>query len=69
MHIIRLLVLALVALLGACSNPMDTPVPKDIAAMESIKPAIEKLKPEEKELFVAYIMRHTIGAAFGKALA
>jgi hypothetical protein len=36
--------------LAACSNPRDTPLPKDISKMESIKPAIEKLTPEEREL-------------------
>jgi hypothetical protein len=35
--------------------------------MESIKPALEKLTPEEKELVAGYVARHTIGAAFGAA--
>ena len=30
--------------------------------MESIKPAMEKLTPEEKKLAAGYIMRHTVGA-------
>jgi hypothetical protein len=33
--------------------------------MESIKPALEKLTPEERELAAGYIMRHTIGAKLG----
>lgn len=48
--------------LTACSGPMDTPLPRDLANMESIKPAMEKLNPEERELATGYIMRHTIGA-------
>lgn len=66
-HAPRLLLLALVALLAACSNPLDTPVPKDLGGLEAIKPAIEKLKPEERELFTGYMLRHTVGAAMGKA--
>lgn len=53
--------------LAACSGPRDTPLPKDISKMDTIKPALEKLSPEEKELVAGYIMRHTVGAAFGAA--
>ncbi len=35
--------------------------------MDSMKPAIEKLKPEEKELLAAYIMRYAVGAIFAPA--
>ncbi|MDL2336266.1 MAG: hypothetical protein QFE16_00345 [Pseudomonadota bacterium] len=54
------------ATLAACSGPRDTPLPQDISKMEAIKPAMEKLQPEERELVAGYVMRHTIGAAFGK---
>ena len=53
--------------LAACSGPRDTPLPKDISKMDTIKPAMEKLSPEDKELVAGYIMRHTVGAAFGAA--
>jgi hypothetical protein len=33
--------------------------------MDSIKPAMEKLTPEERELAAGYIMRHTFGAKLG----
>jgi hypothetical protein len=33
--------------------------------MDTIKPAMEKLTPEERELAAGYIMRHTIGAKLG----
>jgi hypothetical protein len=33
--------------------------------MESIKPQLEKLPQEERDLFAGYAMRHTIGAAMG----
>lgn len=61
------LVLSFLALLAltACSGPKDTPVPKELAAMESVKPALEKLTPEERELFAGYVMRHTLGAKLG----
>lgn len=52
---------------AACSNPHNTALPKDISSLDKIKPAIEKLTQEEKELLSGYIMRHTIGAAFGGA--
>jgi hypothetical protein len=62
-----LLMLCFVAALAACSNQYDTPIPKDLANIESIKPAIDKLAPDEKELVAAYIVRHTIGSALSTA--
>jgi hypothetical protein len=53
-------------LLVACSDPHDTKLPTDISKWsETVKPALEKLKPEEKELFAQYAVRHTMGAAMG----
>jgi len=52
-------------LLAACSGPKDTPLPRDLDKMDSIKPSMEKLAPEERELAAGYIMRHTIGAKLG----
>jgi hypothetical protein len=63
----RWIAVLFLVILIACSNPRDTPLPKDISKMESIKPAIEKLNPEERELVAGYIMRHTVGEAFGGA--
>jgi hypothetical protein len=51
--------------LTACSGPKDTPLPRDIDKMDAIKPEMEKLATEERELVVGYIMRHTIGAELG----
>lgn len=62
-----LLVLGAVALMG-CSNPKDTPLPADLAKMESLKPALEKLTQEERELVAAYVVRQTMGAALGGLL-
>jgi hypothetical protein len=52
-------------LLAACGDAKDTPLPRDLEKMESIKPSMEKLTPEERELAAGYIMRHTIGAKLG----
>lgn len=64
---IRRSLLALAVLLAACGSPLDTPLPKDLQSLESIKPQVEKLKPEERELLGGYLMRHTLGSALGKA--
>lgn len=61
------IIFLLLALATACSNPRNTKLPQDLAAMDSIKPSVEKLKPEERELLTGYIMRHTMGAAIGAA--
>jgi hypothetical protein len=52
-------------LLIACNGAKNTLIPRDIDKMESIKPAMEKLTPEERELAAGYIMRHTLGAKLG----
>lgn len=51
--------------LAACSGPRDTPLPRDLDKIESIKPAMEKLSPEERTLVTGYIIRHTVGASLG----
>lgn len=58
-------VLIFVIALGACSKPTDTVVPTSIDKMESIKPQIDKLTSEEKDLFSQYLVRHTLGNAMG----
>jgi len=65
-HYLRFLVLPLLFLVS-CSNPRDTPLPKDLSNIETIKPSLDKLSPEERGFVAGYIMRHTIGAAFGSA--
>ena len=63
---LRLILSFFVALaVAACSGPKDTPVPKDLTAMEAVKPALEKLTTEERELFAGYVMRNTFGAKLG----
>ena len=61
----RLILVAMAASLCACSNPKNTVVPTSIAQMESIKPQLEKLTAEERELFANYAVRHTVGSALG----
>lgn len=60
----RKLLVAILCLvvLAACSGPKDTPLPRELDKMETIKPAMEKLTPEERELAGSYILRHTIGS-------
>src|SRR5258706_10266645 len=53
------------AIVLGCSDPRDTKVPP-VAQMDTIKTQLEKLTPEERELFAAYMMRTTIGDIFGK---
>lgn len=52
-------------ILVACSVPKDTPLPRELDKIESIKPAMEKLTPEERDLVAGYIVRHTISAKLG----
>lgn len=66
-QIIRINILLLSCLLIACSSPKDTPIPKDLEKMESIKESMKKLTPEERDLVTSYIMRHTIGAQIAAA--
>ena len=61
----RFFILAIIVSLCACSKPTDTVVPTSIDKMDSIKPQLEKLTTEERELFSKYVLRHTLGAAMG----
>ena len=51
--------------IAGCSGPKETPLPRELDKMESIKPAIEKLTEEERGLVAGYIMRHTLAAKLG----
>lgn len=59
------LVLLSFLVLAACNSAKDTPLPRELEQMDSIKPAMEKLSAEERELAVGYIMRHTVAAKLG----
>jgi hypothetical protein len=56
--------LLLVAAVG-CSNPKDTKLPQDLSKIDTIKPSVEKLTPEEKELLGGYIMMRMMGTGPG----
>jgi hypothetical protein len=59
-------IFCLALLLAACGDPHETKVPTDISKWSStVKPALQKLTPEEQALFTQYVRRHTIGAAGG----
>lgn len=48
-------------MLVACGDPHDTRVPLDISKWNStVKPALQKMTPEERILFTDYVRRHTI---------
>lgn len=61
----RYFILAILITLCACSKPTDTIVPTSIDKFDSIKPQLEKLTTEQRELFGQYVLRHTLGAALG----
>lgn len=63
----RALFIVLIAAITACSNPKDTPVPKELTKIGTIKPQLEKLTEEERDLFSQYVVRTTIGSALGAA--
>jgi len=61
-----LAVLALTALLAACSKPQDTIIPTDKAEWDkTLAPAAKKLSEEERQLLGAYMARQTIVAGLG----
>jgi hypothetical protein len=48
-------------LLVACGDPHDTRVPVDVSKWrDTVKPSLQKLTPEEQQLFAQYARRHTI---------
>jgi hypothetical protein len=48
-------------LLVACGDPHDTKVPIDITKWhDTVKPSLQKLTPEEQQLFTQYVRRHTV---------
>jgi hypothetical protein len=53
-------ILLLVAAVG-CSNPKNTKIPKDLTKIATIKASVDKLTPEEKELFGSYLMMRLMG--------
>lgn len=51
-------------LLSACGGAKQTELPTDLSELDRVKPQIEKLEAEERELLANYVVRHTLGAAF-----
>jgi hypothetical protein len=52
--------------LAACSGPADTPIPSDVAEWDSqLAPALNSLKPEERDLASGYLARVRTGEIFG----
>lgn len=56
-------IVAAVLIAAGCSSPKDAIVPTQADKLETLKPVIEKLAAEEKELLAGYIMRHTMSVA------
>jgi hypothetical protein len=61
----KMLLLAAVTLATACADPRDTPLPREMDKLETIKPVLEKLSTEERELVAGYMARHLIGNKLG----
>lgn len=70
----RITILAIglaLCLAGAgCSDPKSTKLPADVAQWDTLKPQLDKLSPEDRELFTGFAMRKAfkgtlLGAASG----
>lgn len=62
----KILLAALLGLLLAgCSNPKSAEIPTDPKKWEELKPQVDKLNEEDKKLLTQYMVRKTMGAAFG----
>lgn len=49
-----------------CSKPQDAVIPKDMSTWDSeLKPKVEKLSDEEKQIFARYMIRVKMAEAFG----
>ena len=59
------IILLCVLCLAGCSRPQNTVLPRDLSKLESIKPTIEKLHSDERQLLAGYVMRHVAAQAFG----
>ncbi|WP_372404621.1 hypothetical protein ACDW34_07225 [Acinetobacter piscicola] len=60
-----LIPLTLAMFLVGCSNPKSAEIPTDPNKWEELKPKIEKLSDEEKQLVAQYLIRKGMGSAFG----
>lgn len=67
MKLEKVLIALLVIGVCACSDPKNATVPTSLEKMDTIKPQLEKLTAEERELFAGYAVRHTLGAQLGGA--
>jgi hypothetical protein len=62
--------MCLLFFVAGCSDPKDTPIPGNLTAWESnakLQKAINKLTPDEKSLFIQYVLRTGISGALGGA--
>jgi len=60
-----LLLILLSGVLAGCNDPHDAKIPP-LTEFSTIKTQLEKLTPEERDLLAGYMMRKTVGAAFGE---
>lgn len=59
-------ILAAALSLAACQKATDTAIPSEVATWDKeLAPAVQKLSPEERALFTAYIVRAKMGEVFG----
>lgn len=60
----RFFIFALVVVLCACSDPMETALPESAAQLENIQSTFKKLPAEEQRLLTAYIFRRELSKGF-----
>ena len=56
--------LMLVVWLVGCSDPLNTPLPEDMAKIDTIKPQLEKLPEVDRKLLISYLIRRSMPDVF-----
>lgn len=57
---IQLTIIAGTLCLAGCSDPKSARLPADLAQLETLKPQLEKLTPQERELFGKFVFRRAM---------
>jgi len=66
MRLSLLAIVCAVCFVAACSDPRNTALPDDPTKLDALKPQVEKLTPDERELLATYLTRRAMkGTMFG----